>query len=169
MLVSNCKKVKRRKEMKKLVVMAAAVAMLMGYGCSGCGSQKNDAAQADSLAAVAKADSLAAAQMAAEMQLPYGVYKGTMPCADCPGVEVVLVLSTDGSTLSTLYKERDTEPTVIAGAASFDAEGRLVFTPNDTNEEVTLYAVEVNTLRRLGSDGQAVTGELADAYVLTKE
>lgn len=58
---------------------------------------------------------------------------------------------------------------MIAGAASFDAEGRLVFTPNDTNEEVTLYAVEGNTLRRLGSDGQAVTGELADAYVLTKE
>lgn len=158
--------------MKNLLVLVAAFAMLFACGCSGCEGQKEDAAKADSLAAAAKADSIANAELAAmtsEMQLPYGTYKGTLPCADCPGIEVVLVLSVDGSTLSTLYKERDKEPTVIPGSASFDENGHLVFTPNDTNEEVTKYAVEGNTLRRLNQDGQPVTGEMADMYVLSKE
>lgn len=156
--------------MKKFMVLVAAVAMIFAYGCSGCENQSSTATDVE--AEAAKADSIAAAEaaaMASEMQIPYGTYRGTLPCADCPGIDVVLVLSTDGSTLSEQYKERDAEPRVIAGAASFNAEGHLVFTPNDSNEETSLYAVEGNALRRLNADGQPVTGELADAYVLTRQ
>lgn len=158
--------------MKKLMVLVAAVALVCAYGCSGCGGQKQSAAEADSLAAAAKADSIAQAEAAAvanAMQIPNGTYHGVLPAADCPGIEVSLVLSTESSTLSELYLERDTEPKVIPGAASFDAEGHLVFTPNDSSEPASLYAVEGNTLRRLGVDGQPVTGELADKYVLTRQ
>lgn len=158
--------------MKKLMVLAAAAFAMVALGSCGMGSQSQEAAKADSLAAAAKADSIAAAEAAAiasEMQLPLGTYKGTLPAADCPGIEVSLVLSTESSTLSELYLERDTEPKVFPGVASFDAEGRLVFTPNDSNEPASLYAVEGNTLRRLGADGQPVTGELADKYVLTRQ
>lgn len=158
--------------MKKLMVLVAAAAIVFAYGCGGFGGQNQGTSEADSLAAAAKADSIAAAEAAAvasEMQIPYGTYHGVLPAADCPGLEVNLVLSADGSTLSELYQERDKEPRVIAGAASFDAEGHLVFTPNDTNEPASLYAVEGNTLRRLDADGQPVTGELADKYILTKE
>ena len=155
--------------MKKLLVLAIAAVTLLAYGCNGCGSQSCGSNAADE---AAKADSLAAAEAAAAasaMQIPYGTYMGTFPCADCPGIDVVLVLSPDGSTLSTLYKERDTQPTVVAGTAGFDAHGNLVFTPSDSNEEVSLYAVEGNALRRLGADGSPVVGELAQSYVLVRQ
>ena len=47
----------------------------------------------------------------AETSLDYlGVYKGTLPAADCPGIETTLTLAPDGSyALHLKYIDRDSE------------------------------------------------------------
>jgi uncharacterized lipoprotein NlpE involved in copper resistance len=92
-------------------------------------------------------------------------YGGTLPCTDCPGIETTLVLIGDGTyLLSETYLEQGIEP--------FGATGR--FTWNTSGTVITLdaegggrsYQVEKNALRALDSNGQIISGEFADDYVL---
>lgn len=102
---------------------------------------------------------------AAETSLE-GVYTGTFPAADCPGIEVRLTLRGDGS-----YEESDK---YIDRAASFTETGTyavtgnlLTLTPSDGSSP-DYYKVEENWLWRTGGDKQPVSGPLADHYLLNK-
>ena len=93
-----------------------------------------------------------------------GAYRGVLPCADCQGIETVVILRSDGTfTKHFKYLGR--------GDEVFSKEGR--FTWNSAGSIVTLaggaqYLVGENHLRRLALDGSRVTGALADRYVLAK-
>lgn len=97
-----------------------------------------------------------------------GNYTGTLPCADCEGIETNLSLKQDGSyTLTTTYLGKD--------ADKFEQKG--TFTWNETGNTVILdgiedgssqYFVGENYLLHLDLDGNKVTGELAQMYRLTK-
>ena len=93
-----------------------------------------------------------------------GAYRGVLPCADCRGIETVVVLRSDG-TFTRLFKY------LGKGDEVFSKDGR--FTWNAVGSIVTLagdaqYLVGENHLTRLAPDGSRVTGALADRYVLTK-
>ena len=95
-----------------------------------------------------------------------GAYHGVLPCADCPGIETVVVLKNDGAyRTQSRYLER--------GDRIFSAQGH--FTWNEAGDTVTLddqapgrYFVGENQLIRLALDGSRITGSLAGHYVLTK-
>ena len=93
-----------------------------------------------------------------------GAYRGVIPCADCRGIETVVILNSDG-TFTTHFRY------LGKGDEVFSKEGR--FTWNAAGSIVTLagdaqYLVGENHLTRLAPDGSRVTGALADRYVLAK-
>lgn len=95
-----------------------------------------------------------------------GVYKGTLPAADCPGIGVTLELKADGTFKSVYdYQERD---------ASFENQGTyalvdgLLVTVGEQNDS-TFYKVEAEGVRQLDGDRQVIPGEIGKYYVLTKE
>jgi|AGTN01.2.fsa_nt_gi Uncharacterized lipoprotein NlpE involved in copper resistance len=95
-----------------------------------------------------------------------GAYRGVLPCADCEGIETVVILA-DGGTYSTQSKY------LGKGTEVFSEQGR--FTWNEAGSTITLagrqpvqYFVGENRLTRLALDGSRITGDLAENYVLTK-
>lgn len=94
-----------------------------------------------------------------------GTYQGTLPCADCPGIRYVLTLKTDSSyQLKTQYLER--------GDSVFTESGK--FTWNENGSQITLadrgekFQVGENRLFHLDMEGNRITGDLAEHYILSK-
>src|SRR5262245_30759138 len=56
-----------------------------------------------------------------------GVYEGTLPCADCPGIATRVDLAPDETyILSIQYLDRDPAPRLSLGTFKWDAEGRSI-------------------------------------------
>lgn len=95
-----------------------------------------------------------------------GTYRGVLPCADCEGIETVIVLAYDETySSSSKYLGKSNAP--------FSEQGN--FTWNEAGNTITLespspaqYFVGENQLIRLARDGSRITGDLARHYVLTK-
>jgi len=97
-----------------------------------------------------------------------GSFSGTLPCADCPGIDSTLTLAADGRyTTHDVYQERD---------ASFDSSGtwtveeagkRIRLDPNSKDEQDRLLEVVSNDeVRMLDADGKAIESGLN--YTLTR-
>lgn len=98
-----------------------------------------------------------------------GVYKGTLPCADCEGIETVLTLSEDHSyQLSTTYLGKDATPFQQQGRFEWDTQGAVIRLLNQ-KDGPALYKVGENQLFQLDMQGQLVTGNLAEYYKLAKQ
>ncbi|GAB3291949.1 copper resistance protein NlpE [Parahaliea aestuarii] len=95
-----------------------------------------------------------------------GTYRGVLPCADCEGIETVIVLLDDGTySSSSKYLGKSNAP--------FSEQGN--FTWNEAGNTITLegpspvqYFVGENQLIHLARDGSRITGDLAPHYVLAK-
>ena len=144
--------------MKSGILILAAVALL-----AACGGNTQKKAASGGAETVAEAPDM----HTAETSLDYlGVYKGTLPAADCPGIETTLTLAPDGSyALHLKYIDRDSE--FDEKGAFTVKENLLTLTPSEGGQP-QYYKVEENRLRRLDAEKQPVTGALADNYVLQK-
>lgn len=95
-----------------------------------------------------------------------GAYRGVLPCADCSGIETVVILADDGTYRSqSKYLDKDND--------TFSEQGRFIW--NEAGNTITFsgaapvqYFVGENRLTRLALDGARITGPLAAHYVLTK-
>jgi copper homeostasis protein (lipoprotein) len=92
-----------------------------------------------------------------------GNFSGTLPCADCPGIDTTLELHGDGTfMLMEAYQERKVEPAMLDGTWTAEENGnRIRLDPNSKSEQDRLYAVTSrDQITQLGSDGtpQAATG-----------
>lgn len=93
-----------------------------------------------------------------------GTFTGTLPCADCPGIDEQLVLSADGSfTLTDSYRERPGSEQATSGTWSLESAGqRIRLDPGSKEAADRLFAIEgQDTLVPLGADG-APTGMPGD-------
>jgi copper homeostasis protein (lipoprotein) len=98
-----------------------------------------------------------------------GVYRGILPCADCPGIETIIYLNeNDTYTLSTKYLERGVKVFENKGNYTWNKEGNTITLSNITSGP-NMYFVGENTLTQLDMDGNRITGEIQDAFVLTKQ
>ena len=145
--------------MKKTLILVTAIFALVSCG----GNTQKKKASAD----VQETSATVPDMHTAETSLDYqGTYKGTLPAADCPGIQTTLTLKPDGTySLHLKYIDRDSE---------FDEQGTytvkenlLTLTPSD-NEDVQYYKVEENRVRRLDAEKQPVTGVLAESFILQK-
>ena len=134
--------------------MWSAAALLL-VACGGNATKKSAATEAAPAAETA----------AAEAPAYCGTYRGTVPAADCPGIDMRLTLKKDGTySLHMKYLDRDSE---FDEKGAYKVKGNLLtLTPMDGQPEY--YKVEENQVRKLNADKQPVTGALAENYVLKK-
>ncbi|MDR2858181.1 MAG: META domain-containing protein [Novosphingobium sp.] len=94
-----------------------------------------------------------------------GVYRGVIPCADCEGIETVVVLRPEGrfTALSRYLGKGDGEVFSREGRFTWNAAGSAVSLEGDAQ-----YFVGEGRLTRLAADGSRITGALADRYVLAR-
>lgn len=100
-----------------------------------------------------------------------GTYTGTLPCADCPGIETTLELSDNNQfVLEEVYKDENDEAFIEKGVFEWDETGSTI-TLKIEGEESThhQYKVGENKLFRLSLDGSVVDGKLAEFYILKKK
>lgn len=94
-----------------------------------------------------------------------GTYQGTLPCADCPGIRYVLTLNENNTyQLKTQYLERGDSVFTESGKFTWDKNGSQV-TLADRGEK---FQVGENKLFHLDMEGNRVTGNLAEHYVLNR-
>ena len=93
-----------------------------------------------------------------------GIYEGTIPCADCPGIDLSLILHYDGNyTKKMIYQDR--EPDNIfstSGEFLWDDTGTIITLTNEADGEK--FKVTEGALLMLDADGNEITGEYADMY-----
>ncbi len=94
-----------------------------------------------------------------------GSYQGTFPCADCPGINTAITLRSDGTyKLSTRYLERSDSIFTESGTFTWDNAGSQVTLSEDNRQ----FLVGENKLFQLDMEGNRITGDLAEHYILNK-
>lgn len=97
-----------------------------------------------------------------------GIYTGTLPCADCEGIETHLSLTPDGTyTLTTTYLGKDENKFEQKGTFSWNEAGNTVLL-DGIEDGSSQYFVGENYLLHLDMEGNKIIGELAHMYRLTK-
>lgn len=121
--------------------------------CGNTKSSKGDEMKADSIAA----DSLS--------EINYiGVYEGTLPAADGPGIMTTLVVNPDSTfTLTSVYIDKKDGKFVEAGYYSVSDS---IMTLGLKNGSKTYYQIEEGRVRMLDQNMKPITGELENNYVL---
>nr|WP_086940591.1 copper resistance protein NlpE [Thaumasiovibrio occultus] len=182
--------------MKKIVIAKSAVLGLIGLSLVGCNSQTdtdlgiqsgtNNAANSVTPStatnmAVTKAV-VAGATVTNSGENPLtdiansqdgldweGMYVGTLPCADCSGIQTEVSLYEDGTySMTETYLGNDDASFSFSGDFEWEQKGHTVELPIDSGRKIK-FMVGDSRLYRLDSDGQQITGELANFYILTKQ
>jgi len=95
-----------------------------------------------------------------------GTYRGTLPCADCPGIRTEITLFTDGSyRMGVFYQERSQVAERDSGSFNWNADGNRILLNNDSSLQ---FLVGENRLFKLDLSGVLNSGALAEAYTLGK-
>jgi uncharacterized lipoprotein NlpE involved in copper resistance len=87
-----------------------------------------------------------------------GTYAGSLPCADCPGIDTTLVFAPDGSYVETMsYRERGVVNTT-RGHWSLDAGGKRVKLHADeaNASDAWVEIVSSGEIRLLDADGNPI-------------
>lgn len=109
------------------------------------------------------ADATAAAPAPFDAKAFAGTFAGTLPCADCPGIDTRLVLAADGTyTITETYQERPVEPLKGDGTWTVeDGDQRLRLDPNSKSSDDRLFAIlSPDEIRQLDRDGKAIESAL---------
>ncbi|MAY40564.1 MULTISPECIES: META domain-containing protein [Spongiibacter] len=94
-----------------------------------------------------------------------GVYRGVLPCADCEGIETVVVLRSDGHyTSQSKYLGRSDDIFSAQGRIEWNKAGHTITLP----EQDVRYFVAENRLLHLNQNGAGIHGTLANQYALNK-
>ncbi len=97
-----------------------------------------------------------------------GTFKGTLPCADCPGQDVVLVFKSNNtySWTETVEYKGKIDTSTFSGKFNYNKKTSIF---SLDNEEQYKFLLEGKLLYFLNKDGKKVEGELAEHYILKKE
>lgn len=92
-----------------------------------------------------------------------GRFEGTLPCADCPGIDSTIELKGDGTyTLHDAYRESDGATNDVTGTWTVEAAGkRIRLDPDSKEAQDRLYeVVSSDELRMLDIDGNPIDSGL---------
>ena len=103
--------------------------------------------------------------VAAKADVP-GTYEGLLPCADCEGIQTTYHINNDGTFVSNEVYKGTKDQFKTTGTWEYKNGVLLLKSASDPTQ--FLLRAEKNQIRLLDGDGNAVTGELADKYILKK-
>jgi len=96
-----------------------------------------------------------------------GTYVGELPCADCPGIRSVLMLSEDLTyRLNWIYEEKGDQVMAETGSFTWNADGSGIQLNGDSK---TQYQVGEGKLFQLDTEGNKMEGALAEHFVFHKK
>lgn len=145
--------------MKKSILLFASVLFLASCG--------NSAKKDEVVEAVAETVEVADPAHNAQNSLDYeGIYQGELPTASGEGMKVTITLGKDDYTKEVLYIGKETTPTKTAGTYKWDEAGTIITL--EGQDKPNQYFIGENTLTQLDIDGNKITGDMADKYVLSK-
>lgn len=99
-----------------------------------------------------------------------GTYSGLVPCASCPGIFLVVSLNPDMTYIREM-KYMDESDDYIRDEGKFtwnDAGNTITLDGNNPDEGFKIFQVNENQLTLFDTNGNKVTGELADNYIIKK-
>lgn len=153
----------RKTRFERALILVVAGLVIMMAGCKTTSRQMKSKEQAES--PVATADN---SQTSLDWE---GVYSGILPCADCTGVQTVISLKKDLTFhISSKYIDKS--------EGAFEKNGKFAWSQDGSRIELLgvregsmpiHYLVGENQLIQLNMQGQRITGELAERYILKKE
>lgn len=157
--------------MKKQILIFTLASLVIW----GCNSATNTKSLTDSTAVSDGIDTIAVDQVPgndghnAKNALDWeGTYKGLTPCADCEGIETEVTLTRDMTfVIKTKYKGKSDKVFEETGSFTWDSKGSNI-TLEGLKGRPTQFFVGENTLTQLDMDGNKVTGDLAEKYILKK-
>jgi uncharacterized lipoprotein NlpE involved in copper resistance len=99
----------------------------------------------------------------------FGTYTGTLPCADCEGIQTTLKFTEDGTfTRDAQYLGKQEEPFLESGNFELQRETATV-TLSLSDGGTQQYLLEDEALLHLDKQGNRIEGDLAELYKLTKK
>lgn len=99
-----------------------------------------------------------------------GVYTGTLPCADCAGIQTVLYLHGDKSFVLQ-YQYKDQSDTVFTSKGTFtwsEKGGKITLNHQGNYAGSVQYVVGENFISQTDMAGNRITGKLEEQYRLQK-
>ncbi|WLF85004.1 copper resistance protein NlpE [Moraxella sp. ZY210820] len=88
-----------------------------------------------------------------------GTYNGTLPCADCSGIDTTVELKADGTyVLTEKYTHKDQEKVdVKQGKATFDATTSTITLESNDPLTTAKFVIEGDVISKLDADGKKAT------------
>jgi len=146
--------------MRKLNLLILILFAISSYSCQ----QKTNAVK--NSYTQTKADNAHSSKNSLDWQ---GVYQGILPCADCEGIQTTLEIYREGKyKLSAVYLGKSENVFMQSGDFGWNDEGNTIMLSNIQNSP-SKYFVGENNLIQLDMDGNRITGNLADKYILNKQ
>lgn len=98
-------------------------------------------------------------------EIPSTFY-GTIPCADCPGIEYLLHLDENRYTEFRWYIDRDSTPSEQTG--TWEQRSDTLFLYDSTDQNYQAFLMDEDRLTLLNREQNRVTGDLAAHYILQR-
>lgn len=96
-----------------------------------------------------------------------GSYRGTLPCADCNGIQTIIRLNADQSfRIEETYLGKNTQPIISSGKFQINAADNTIQLEGRSPGK---YKVAENRLIQLDIQGKEISGAMKELYVLKKE
>jgi len=147
----------------------AVLILLSATVIASCHSSTNNRQTTDDSSAHSAEEVVSTDVDTQDVQAILGTYSGTLPCADCGGIQTELILNEDSSyKLTKKYVGKNERAFENSGNWTFNEDNKII-TLSDIEDASDQYKVEKNSLRYLDKEGKEVKGVLADEYVLLKE
>lgn len=98
-----------------------------------------------------------------------GTYKGVLPCADCEGIETEITLLADETyTKKIKYKGKDEKVFEEIGDYTWKEDGNTLILEGIDSDPIE-YMVRENSLMQMDMQGNKITGDLSEKYILNKQ
>ncbi len=99
-----------------------------------------------------------------------GTYRGTIPCADCEGIETEISLTYEETyVIKTKYLGKDSQVFISEGRFEWNELGSsIALDSKSAHAEPLKFLVGENRLFQLDVQGNRITGPLAEHYILEK-
>jgi len=100
---------------------------------------------------------------------PAGIYSGTLPCLDCPGIETTIVINSDGTYhLSRSYIDKRIAPIEESGNIHKTGKnGKYLLESNNYNK--TYILIRKEGLMLLDQNGNKIESQSNDQYILHRK
>lgn len=148
--------------MKKIIILSAAVLALAS--CGNRNQQKKAAKEAANTEQAAVAPDTHNSRNSLDYE---GTYHGTIPCADCAGIQVNVTIDRNGNYTKTMAYMGKPDIFTSKGTYTWDTSGNKITLEGEPGPDI--YKVGEGTLTMLNLEGNPITGDLADLYILKKQ